>query len=475
MLEPMKKALKFTVGAAAGLGLLAILLAVVCLDTVDYRPYFREPYYAETAARLRVQAQTNQLHEGILSAGFGRARLTPTVNATNDDPAHGTFRSLPLAGYGNRHGRAAAGVHDDLFVKAVALRVDNHLAVMLGADALIIPPEVTDEATARLARENGLSREQIYLSATHTHCSLGGWGQGWATETASGPFQPGVRGWFADRIVEAVQNAIADLKPARLGQGSFATPHWVRNRLVGGLGRIDPEFAYAVIQQNGGRPSVLGVFGAHATVQPPGMMEFSADYPGAWEKAVEEATGGTAIFLGGGVGSHSPAADGNNFASAERMGRALARELAADMANVVLTNRVTLGLLGLEVTMPPLGPRLADNLRLRPWLAAKLLPARPQVFLQVLRLNDTVWAATPCDFSGELALGLKDAARARGHRAVITSFNGDYIGYVVPHRYYHLNSYESRVMSFYGPNVPDYFVELIRTMSGIVDHDEDPG
>ena len=55
--------------------------------------------------------------------------------------------------------------------------------------------------------------------------------------------------------------------------------------------------------------------------------------------------------------------------------------------------------------------------------------------------------------------------RARGFDAVTTSFNGDYVGYVIPVRYYHLGGYEPRVMSFFGPNVPDYFDEMIRAMA----------
>jgi neutral ceramidase len=110
-------------------------------------------------------------------SGFGRALLTPTVNAAQDDAAHGKFRALPLAGFGNRNGRPATGVHDDLFVKAVALRVGNRLGIMVGADALIIPRPVADDAAQQLEKELGLRREQIYLSATHTHCSLGGWGE----------------------------------------------------------------------------------------------------------------------------------------------------------------------------------------------------------------------------------------------------------------------------------------------------------
>ena len=54
-------------------------------------------------------------------------------------------------------------------MKAVALRVGDRLGVMLGADALIIPREVADAAAQRLEQELGLRREQLYLSATHTH------------------------------------------------------------------------------------------------------------------------------------------------------------------------------------------------------------------------------------------------------------------------------------------------------------------
>ena len=59
----------------------------------------------------------------------------------------------------------------------------------------------------------------------------------------------------------------------------------------------------------------------------------------------------------------------------------------------------------------------------------------------------------------------KRVLQAHGSSATITSFNGDYVGYVIPARYYHLNGYEPRLMSFFGPNVPDYFDELIRTMA----------
>jgi hypothetical protein len=48
---------------------------------------------------------------------------------------------------------------------------------------------------------------------------------------------------------------------------------------------------------------------------------------------------------------------------------------------------------------------------------------------------------------------------------VVTSFNGDYIGYVIPDKYYHLGGYEPRTMSFFGPNTADYLDELLRALA----------
>jgi neutral ceramidase len=465
MMWAVKRPLRICLRVLAGLAALVVATLILCLDGVDSRPYFRESYYAQTTARLRANAETNTVARGELAAGFGRARLSPTVNTPQDIPDQGRFRSLPLAGYGGRHGKPAKGVHDDIYVKAVALRVGDRIGVIVGTDALIIPSEVAETAVRQLGRDAGLSREQIYFGATHTHSSLGAWGEGKVAESFAGGFQPEARVWFSDCLVAAMRDAVRDLKPAQFGHSHFAAREFIRNRLVGALGQVDPEFSYAVVKQDSGKLAVLGVYGAHATVLGSDMMEFSADYPGCWGRAIEQATGGMAVFLAGGVGSQSPVPGARGLAGAEQMGQALARMLIDRLPQTPLTNSVTFGMLGLDVTMPPLNVRLSDGIRLRPWLAGKLVLARSHSFLQIFRLDDSVWISTPCDFSGELALGIKDFLQARGSSAVVTSFNGDYVGYVIPSRYYHLSGYEPRLMSFFGPTLPDYFDELIRTMA----------
>ncbi len=452
-----------------GLALLALLaLAVICsVDGLNYQPYMRSAYFATTRDRLQAQATNFHLVRGELLAGYGQARLTPTLKAAADDPSKGVFRSLPLAGYGQRKGLPAQGVHDDVFVKAVALKVADQRLVMVGADALIIPREVTELAMPRLAQEFKLRREQVYFGATHTHGSLGGWGEGFVAEGFAGGFQPEARRWMADCLVEAARQALAELRPASAGHGRVAAPQFIRNRLLN-EGRVDPDFSFLVVQPVGGKVLVIGSYSAHATVLSGRNMEFSGDYPGAWQRAMEAATGGRAMFLAGGVGSHSPVPGAGGFDGTERMGQALATLVAQSLPSVLLTNQVTFGAVGIEVALPELHARLTDGLRLRPWLARKLLPVTDRTFLQGFRLDQTLWFSTPCDFSGELALEIKEHARSRGLDAVVTSFNGDYIGYVIPARYYHLDGYEPRLMSFFGPTVPDYFEDLIRRMTTLL-------
>ena len=95
-----------------------------------------------------------------------------------------------------------------------------------------------------------------------------------------------------------------------------------------------------------------------------------------------------------------------------------------------------------------------------------MLPVADRTTLQAVRIGPWVWLSTPCDFSGELALELKQRARAADLRCAVTSFNGDYLGYVIPTRYASMDGYESRTMSFYGPALTEGFME---TLGGLME------
>ena len=131
------------------------------LERVDYSPYFESKYYRDTSSSLDSLSSRLTLAQGEVEVGFGRVSITPGLDAMEDDPVAGVFKEIPLAGFGSRKGTFAKGkIHYSIFVKAVAIRVQDQLLVLIGSDMLIVPPNIS-EGVARLVSEkmglNGIS------------------------------------------------------------------------------------------------------------------------------------------------------------------------------------------------------------------------------------------------------------------------------------------------------------------------------
>lgn len=434
------------------------LLAAISFRPVDDSPYFETDYYRTTRERL---AQPIPRAYGALLAGFGRASLTPQLQSNVS--ALGHFQQLPMAGYGKRQGRPAFSVHDSLFASAVAMRVGEAEVVMVSLDALIVSRAMAEGVTARISPTLGLRREHIFFGATHTHSSLGAWGEGMLAELFAGTYDPRALEWIIVQVASAIERAHADLSRASFAYDKFAAPRYVRNRLVGEKGGVDEQFAALVLRQTDGDQIILGAYSAHATVLTYNNMQLSSDYCGYWRRALEQQTRTRAVFFAGGVGSHGPQSEGEEFEAARFIGAGLADSVLARLPNLSFQSEATLSYLGVQVDLPELHMRVADDWRFAPWIAKQLVYEKDS-YLHALRLNDVLWLGAPCDLSGEISARIKDYAQRHGKQAVCTSFNGSYVGYVIPSRYYHLDAYESRRMSFFGPYMGDYFEELLQRM-----------
>jgi NRPS condensation-like uncharacterized protein len=86
------------------------------------------------------------------------------------------------------------------------------------------------------------------------------------------------------------------------------------------------------------------------------------------------------------------------------------------------------------------------------------------VYLQALRINNLIWFTTPGDYSGESALMIKNLMTAKGYNAMVTGYNGSYIGYILPGKYFYLKNYESKDMGWFGPTLGDYVFDLLMKM-----------
>jgi hypothetical protein len=81
--------------------------------------------------------------------------------------------------------------------------------------------------------------------------------------------------------------------------------------------------------------------------------------------------------------------------------------------------------------------------------------------LQAVAINDLVMVGVPGEYSGEESLAVREAGRARGLHTLVTSLNGEYVGYILPDARYWTENYETRWGTTYGPHLGSYFHTVI--------------
>ena len=445
------------------IGLIVIFL-LWALQGLDYTPYFESDYYKITKTRFDSLTSGLDVSKGRVFIGFGKQNITPYLNGEIDDPSSGKFVEIPLAGFGGREGAPATGIHDSLFIKSVAIKVHEKIIVFVGSDLLIMPPEVSEMTGEYISKKFGLRRGDIFYSATHTHSSVGAWSAGTVGELFGGAYNPKVVEWLSSKVSIAIESAVNDLKRGQIGVGNFHAMDFVRNRLVGEDGSVNSDFMIMMASQDDGEKAVLGSFDAHATTLGTWNMETSADYPGYWQRKLEENGFDMAVFFAGSVGSHTYQSKGDRFDKSKYMGEALADSVVKYSEKIMMKDSIVLSSMTLKVEIPDFHIRVTDGLRLNPYISKKLFPDVGEVFLQTAKIDSLIWATAPSDFSGETAIIYKNAMNKKGYKAMVTSFNGAYTGYIIPCKYYHLDAYESRLMNWFGPGYNPFINYILGEM-----------
>lgn len=436
-------------------GLLFILF-FVGTQSVDNTPYFETEYYSNTMSNLEAAASDLKESKGEIKAGFARMNITPKIVA-NPDANKGEFNAIKMAGFGS--GKIATGVHDSIFAKAVALQVEEKEVVFVSADMASIAETVILEVEENL--KGKLERRQIFFGATHTHSSIGNCMPGFVGETFGGEFQPEVIKWLGSKLTELILAARADKQNAKISSGYTRVPNLVRNRIVGESGRLNDKLDLVSIQQQEGKTAAIGIFSAHATIIGTWNEEYTGDYPGYFQRSLESKGVDLAMFYGGTVGSHSNKGEGEKFKKAEYVGATLADSAAVLIKRMKYDSIASMTTLNTNLQYPELQAfYISKKRRLSTFLGQSLMPELKETYLQGLKLNDLIWLTVPYELSGEYGIDLKNALELEGYNSAITSFNGQYLGYIVPQKYYYFDSYEPRLMGWYGPSMGDYLMEL---------------
>lgn len=435
------------------LGIFILLLGLISLflfTYVDRTPYQEMEYYAKTMDGFESIDAAQLVSVGdTLEVGWAREGiLPPTVQ--------------PLAGYGVRHGALYEGVHDSIWAKTFVFDNGARKYAYVALDLLIVPMEVT-RLLPQALDSLGFSMENTFLTATHSHCSIGGWGTGIAGELFAGAYDPDVVSFITRAIALSVSAANRQKKPAKIGYSEIQASNTVRNRLVGDQkGTIDPWLRFMKIVKNDGKTALLATYSAHATCLHHSFREVSGDYPGEFCRNLEESKNvDFAAFSAGAVGSMTPLIhDITGWPKVEFFANQLSEQVAAIENFIPVNNNSLLGGLNMDIYLRDAQFRISENIRVRPWVFEQLFGGYPSQITS-LRIGDVLFVGTPCDFSGELVDDLVQKARNYGLQLVITSFNGGYTGYITKDEWYDLDEYETRVMNWFGPYNGAYFSEVI--------------
>jgi hypothetical protein len=395
-----------------------------------------------------------------LQAGWATVSLTPP-------------KPTPLAGYGDRKGVISTGSHDPIEAKALALSDGADTVVVVGSDLLIVPTAVADQVRSDVAARTALTDQDILFNATHTHSGPGAWGADLVSEIFAGSYDPEIEAFIKQQITEAIVEAVNRLAPATLAHASETVRENVYNRARDG--DVDDQLDALLVERQDGQRCYVVRYSAHATILGRKNLAASADYPGYIMRHVEAITGAETLFLAGamgGMGPKPPSAD-DAFVRAENMGTLLAERIVTMLETAVPQERLDIASIGIPLAPPPLQLRL-DGIGLTGWRASPLLwnvlGLDTTAWLHALRLGDLFLLGAPGDLNGEIGIAWRNRLADMGYQAWPLSFNGAYLGYISPDRYYGdadpdgPEGYEMFTMNWCGPKQEAYFTALMEHM-----------
>jgi neutral ceramidase len=444
----VKRIIKILLIAIGSLLTLVIVLMAALLIPVD-RSIDRNAQLEDMQERVdSLSLPTRSEHS--FTVGYARQNITPTYQTAT-------------AGYGNRLGKKVSAVHDSIYVRCMVIDNGAKKVAVVTADLLMMPPEVARLLEGELPSV-GFTADNTYFGATHSHNSVGNWSHG-AMTVMYGDYDEELVHRIKDKILVAIKAADASKVSATISAAHIPVTDAVRNR-INRSNPVDSLLRVIRIVRADSAKLLLLNFTAHATCLSDENIVLSADYPGQLTRAIEEDGYSFAMFMAGAVGSHAAKTKEREWSCVEEMTKKLTSALSQDTGEfkTVTDTSLWMGRVPLELTDAQF--KVFKDWRLRPGAFNRLLGDYPE-YITGLRIGNLLMLGTPCDFSGEFYAKLDSAAEANGMQMMVTSFNGGYIGYVTPGKYYDVNHYETQLMNWYGPGIGEY---LMTCLEMLIDH-----
>ena len=114
--------------------------------------------------------------------------------------------------------RIAKEANDPLHARALVLDDGENRIAITVVDNCMMPRELLDEAKQIAQRTTGIPPERMLIAATHTHSAPAA--MGCLGTDAAADYQR----FLTDRIAEAIEGAVKNLRPARMGWAVAKAP-----------------------------------------------------------------------------------------------------------------------------------------------------------------------------------------------------------------------------------------------------------
>lgn len=429
------------VGIAGGL----LLLAVALVGPIDDRPLADQRFYQQTLQRLDTFHATDHAAKSGLKAGWARINITPRA-------------SMPMAGYAPRYGFDS--VHDSLYVRLLAIDNGGITCFIISADLLIFPPLLKE----KLLRENPANRF-LYFTATHAHSSLGGWDNSTLGHVILGRYHEEWLDSLSTKITNAMNHVANHLQTAEVNYFENEAGDWVENRLDPEQGKTDGKVRGLKIQRADGTRGLMIAYSAHPTNISHLSRALSGDYPGALVKKAEQSDYQFALFAGGMMGSHRvkgiPATE---FGLADTLADRLYQKIKSASTRAINDSTIATGVAPID--FGPSQLHVLQAYKVRDWVFRGLF-RKLHGDMRYMKIGNLIFLGTPCDFSGEIYVrdGLGQLAERQGNKLLITSFDGDYVGYITYDDHFgHSEQEEIMAMNWVGPHYGNYFSQIVQKL-----------
>ncbi len=244
--------------------------------------------------------------------------------------------------YGYPSDRASERVLDSLSLYAIAMKQNSEAIVLVSAELLQLKKTTIDTIKDTLIKDCGLKKENIIVSATHTH-------SGPITETSAGwgtADMDYVENILIPACIDTVKKALGELKPAVMGVG-ITESHTIVNRrevLNGEVilgqnpdGPYDPQMTVISFKTTDGENigSIIH-FAAHPTACWDNLS-ITRDWPGVVVDRISDITNAPCMFVNGAIGNVGPKLPNGKTTQDEPAMLAVGK-LIADDAEVAYSN-----------------------------------------------------------------------------------------------------------------------------------------